>query len=99
MTTLEVEFGESLQSTHDHRQQLELEFHDCNSKLELLNEVVAARMEDLNWSRACFWSSGQDRQGKKKKKKLKKESSGHGLAMDEFLTFFAGELMEVTVSI
>ena len=53
-------------------------------------------MEDLNWRRACFWCAGQDRQGKKKKKKkLQKASSRHGFAIDEFLAFFAGELMEV----
>ena len=65
-----------------------------------MNEEVIARMEDLNWRRACFWCSGQDRQGKKKKKRKRpqKASSGHGLAIDEFLAnFFAGELMEEVV--
>ena len=55
-------------------------------------------MEDLNWRRACFCCSGQHRQGKKKKKRPQKANSEHGLAIDEFLSFFTRELMEVGVS-
>ena len=49
-------------------QQSELEFHDSKSISRLSNEreLVVLMSEDLNWRRACFLSSGQQREGMKK---------------------------------
>ena len=67
-----------------HSQQLELEFHDSKPKVELSNEELTARMEDLNWRRACFWYSGPDRHGRMKMERKIDPSSRLGLAIVRF---------------
>lgn len=52
--------------------------------MELLNEELLARMEDLNWRRACFWYSGQERQGRMKMERKIDPSSRPRLAIVGF---------------
>ena len=51
-------------------QQSELEFHDSNLYSSIFGEeeIVALMREALKWRRACFWYSGQQREGMKKMK-------------------------------
>ena len=85
ITTLEVEFEGDLQVIRSHSQQLELEFHDSKPRVELMsNEEITAMMEDLNWRRACFWYSGQDRHGRMKMGRKMDPSSRLGLAIVRF---------------
>ena len=78
---VEVEFEGEVHVTLSHWQQLELEFHES----KVCNEELMARMEDLNWRRACFWYSGQDRHGSKKKRMKMDSSSRLGLAIVGFV--------------
>ena len=78
---VEVEFDGEVHVTLSHWQQLELEFHES----KVCNEELMARMEDLNWRRACFWYSGQDRHGSKKKRMKMDSSSRLGLAIVGFV--------------
>ena len=78
-----LEWKRVLQMTLSQLQQSELEFHDSKSISRLSNEreLVVLMSEDLNWRRACFWSSGQQREGIKKKSsvssRLRALSAGH----------------------
>ena len=82
ITTLECK--PVLQVTLSQLQQSELEFHDSNSNNKLSNEeeLVVLMREDLNWRRACFLSSGQQREGVKK---MRNASSRLSLAIVMFL--------------
>ena len=57
--------------TLSHWQQSELEFNEYKpNRGSSAEEFVAVMNKDLNWTRACFWSPGQDRQRLNKKKKI-----------------------------
>jgi hypothetical protein len=55
-------------------QQSELEFHDSKSTNRVSDEepLVASTREALNWRRACFLSSEQQREGVKKMRNVPK---------------------------
>jgi hypothetical protein len=68
------ESKQKLQMTLSQWQQSELEFHDSKSTNRVSDEepLVASTREALNWRRACFLSSEQQREGVKKMRNVPK---------------------------